>query len=163
MGLRSQVSCFRAHEIWKHENNPERSVFRAGAIAALSKLKYIVTEKRKATAWSQVRETPESHMQSPCETPQRKPKVRCRPQQAALGSGHQLPFILCGHLTALIRGKQLHLKLQATMREGGEEPLHLCALEWPEPGQEQSQRHRGRWQQLPARGSEFHFEIHVTV
>lgn len=36
-------------------------MFRAGAIAALSKLKYVVTEKRKATAWSQVRDSRESY------------------------------------------------------------------------------------------------------
>lgn len=47
MGLRSQVSCFRAREIWKHGNKPERPVFIAGAIAALSKSKYIVTDKKE--------------------------------------------------------------------------------------------------------------------
>lgn len=36
----------------------------------------------------------------------------------ALGSGHQPPFILCGHLVALIRGKQLNLKHQATHKGG---------------------------------------------
>lgn len=44
------------------------------------------------------------------------------------GSGHQLPFNLCGHLTTLIRGKQLHLKHKATTKVGrreGESTAHV--------------------------------------
>lgn len=71
MGLRSQVSCFRAREIWKHGNNPERPVFRAGAIAALSMLKYIVTDKKEVHSLEAKckRLHRDSCMQSPCEMP----------------------------------------------------------------------------------------------
>lgn len=71
MGLRSQVFCFRAREIWKQENNPERPVFRAGAIAALSKLKYIVTEKKEGHSLEAKCERlhRDNHMQRPCEMP----------------------------------------------------------------------------------------------
>lgn len=48
MGLRSQVTCLRAHEVSKHENNPERSVLRAIVRAALLKLKYVVSDKKES-------------------------------------------------------------------------------------------------------------------
>lgn len=47
MGLRSQVTCLRAHEVSKHENNPERSVLKARVRAALLKLKYVVSDKKE--------------------------------------------------------------------------------------------------------------------